>query len=109
MTREVSVRGRKVTFLITTLCSYGTTGDFEAIPTENLQLDAAELGRRLKDEGCGPVRTHGRRLVLSLGGAELMVFETGRIILERVSPDSQAAAADLVARLMALLPGSNDS
>jgi hypothetical protein len=96
MKAPVTVSGSAVTYLLTTLCNHGEYGDYQAFPASPLALDLVAVGQRLKAAGAGSVRTNGQRLAFEWSGVAVTLFSAGRIILEHVVPDRQAAAAGIL-------------
>ncbi|MDX9723714.1 MAG: hypothetical protein RBU37_23400 [Myxococcota bacterium] len=104
MTIDIPWGGQSRRFVLTTLCSYGEYGDFQAFPTSPLALEVLELGTRLKATGrCRELRSDGKRLRLVLEEATITLQHNGRTVLENVRPDSQTAAQRVLELLFDLL------
>lgn len=101
MTLPLIMAGRPVRYILTTLCNHGEHGDFQAFPAVRLELDVLDLGRRLAHSGAERVRAGGGRLAFDWRGAAVTVFAGGRILLEGVRPDRQAAAAEAISGFLA--------
>lgn len=89
-------------FFVVTLCSYGSTADFEVFPAKELAFNINELGLQLKLLGYGTVSTDGTRLRCKIDKSDIMINDNGRMIIEQVAPPVQSAAADIVRKLSQL-------
>lgn len=99
---KINVLGTSQLYCVLTLCSYGDSGDFEAFPTAPLEIAPIKFAESLKAAGCSRVRYNESRIVLEYEEAEITVFQSGRMILEGVSPSKQKAAAGLIQKLMTI-------
>ena len=89
-------------FCITTLCSYGDSGDYAAFPIIRLGLDLTRFAMSVRSVCREPVRGNESRIFLVFKHANITVFKSGRMILEGVSPDAQSVAGDLITELFAI-------
>lgn len=93
---DLAMHDRWVTYLVSTLCSYGDRGDFQAHPTEPLNLDLPRLAQHIAANGAAGIRSDGVRILLEWRGANVMLFSSGRMILENLRPARQTAAAEFI-------------
>lgn len=98
---QLSYTNKKVSYCIITLCSYGDYGDYEAFPTVPLNLNSKLLAGSLQSTCGDSLRFNKSRLVAKFMQADITVFESGRMILENISPDSQKAAGIVIQALLA--------
>ena len=98
---EFSFLRKSVVYCVVTLCSYGDTGDFQAFPTVPLSINTRQFAESLTSYGCNAIRYDSTRVSFKYGGMELTVFESGRMLLEQVSPNSQQATGKLLQMFLA--------
>ena len=99
---EFNFLGKSVIYCVVTLCSYGDTGDFQAFPTVPLSINPRQFAESLTSHGCYAIRYDSTRVSFKYGGMELTVFESGRMLLEQVSPNSQKETGKLLKMFLAI-------
>lgn len=104
---ELEFADKVVSYCILTLCSYGHSGDYEAFPTIPLNLNPKTLAESFQSVCLNSVRFNETRVVLKFMESDITIFSSGRMIMEKVSPDSQRSAGNLISKLMAIVDKSN--
>jgi len=99
---NLNYSGNSVLFCITTLCSYGDSGDFAAFPVIPLNLSLIDFGKSIRSLCEEPVRYNESRIFLIFKHANITVFKSGRMILEAVSPDAQRVAGNIILELFSI-------
>lgn len=99
-------RGRDLELVVINLCHYGESGDYEVFFTEDLGLDPRQAAALLHDQGYEVARPTARSVLVRDGGAELTIFDSGRIILENVRPGTFDDAIRLGRRALDILQGA---
>jgi hypothetical protein len=97
-----------VDYAVMELCSRTDSGDYEAFPLTRVRIDLGLAARRLREAGGCRLRRATGRLALEWEGASVLLFESGRLILEGVVPATRVRAALVVATILQAPPPRHD-
>ena len=99
-------RNQTFDLVVINLCHYGDHGDYELLPSEELDLDLPALAGTLADHGCEIEGQSQNTLLLHDDRAILTIFQTGRMIIENVSPSTFEHAITIGCRMIQAAGGS---
>ncbi len=100
MDRRTVIGGGEHPFVVLSLCSYGDHGDYQVLPRGALSLDLVLIRDILLGRGFRAA-IDGDRLLADPDGCQAVLYESGRAVLESVSPDSSDVAWNIYSSMVA--------
>jgi hypothetical protein len=103
MNATLTINGKETVFIVLELCSYGDHGDYQILPTRAVSIGLDSIAECLKLRGF-PVAVKDNRLLSKIYDTDVMLFSSGRMVLESVRPDSKSAAWTIALSVLSSVP-----
>lgn len=104
MIKKIKLNGEELEVTINALCHKGDYGNYKFTIEKDIEFDLEKMSEKLKNE-FKIEKVHKLFMIIAKPPVSVSVARHGKIMIEKVSPDTPQAALDIAEKIFQTIPG----
>jgi TATA-box binding protein (TBP) (component of TFIID and TFIIIB) len=104
MIRQIKLSGEEIGLTIKALCHKGDYGNYKFTIEKDIKFDLKDMSEKLKNE-FEVEKVHKLFMIISKPPISISVARHGKIMIEKVTPDTPEAALNIAEKILNTIPG----